>query len=388
MRVAILYHRLFDPGRNQPLIGGIQSYLIALAQLCVARGWVPRLYQYSAEDFETRISGIPLLGVGTDARSVGERIRRVYQRALADIHADRDLVIFGADHCSLRTDRHRAMLIQHGVSWDLPTSEARPDLGWREPFIGGLVRQRQRRLAVHQFENCRFRVCVDYNYLNWYRTQVDTPAPGRVWVIPNACDIPPAPPPRPQGTVSILFARRFFIYRGTRLMESAARRLLHECPQVRFTFAGDGPDEEWLRAAFAGEARVAFSRYTPDELSSVLARHDIAVVPSIGSEGTSLAVAEAMASACAVVASGVGGIPGMIIDGYNGRLVQPNSGELLSALRELVLDTRLREVLAQRARATALAAFSRERWADQWHDAIAAVMADRATALAPGAAGT
>jgi len=387
MRVAILYHRLFDPVRNQPLIGGIQSYLIALARLCVERDWAPCLYQYSAAGFETCLGGIPLVGVGTDARSVDERIRCVYERALTDVDADRDLVIFGADHCSLRTDRRRAMLIQHGVAWDLPLAAARPDLGWREPLIGGLVRRRQHRLAVQQFENCRFRVCVDYNFLNWYRTQVDTPAPGRVWVIPNACDIPPLPPPRPPGVVSILFARRFFTYRGTRLMESAARRLLAACPQVRFTFAGEGPDEEWLRAAFAGEARVAFCRYAPDEMTSVLARHDVAVVPSTGSEGTSLAVAEAMASACAVVASGVGGIPGMIIDGYNGRLVQPDSGELLAALTELVLDTPLRESIARRGRASALAAFNRDRWADQWQRAIAAVMTDRTAARAPGTAG-
>ena len=46
------------------------------------------------------------------------------------------------------------------------------------------------RRAVRLFENCPNRVCVDHNFLNWYRTQAARRHWGRTWVIPNFAPIP------------------------------------------------------------------------------------------------------------------------------------------------------------------------------------------------------
>ena len=161
-------------------------------------------------------------------------------------------------------------------------------------------------------------MCVDYNFLNWYRTTViREPEEHRIWVIPNFASIASAEQWRgrryEQEPVRVLFARCFVEFRGTRLMAEAAVRLLVQHQTITFTFAGEGPDESWLRAKFAAEGRVAFTKYRADETLRIHLGHDVAVVPSMASEGTSLAVAEAMAAGCAVVATAVGGITNMII---------------------------------------------------------------------------
>ena len=107
-------------------------------------------------------------------------------------------------------------------------------------------------------------------------------------------------------------------------------------------------------------------RFLPDESLAVHGRHHIAVVPSLASEGTSLSLAEGMGTGCAVIATGVGGMTNMVIDGYNGRLVEPQAEALAVVLRELIIDRPLRQCLAARGAETAREAFSLERWRARW----------------------
>jgi len=87
---------------------------------------------------------------------------------------------------------------------------------------------------------------------------------------------------------------------------------------------------------------VTFTKYLPDEVLDIHLEHDIAVVPSIASEGTSLSVAEAMGAGCAVVATAVGGVTNMIINGHNGILAMPDAASVLNGLETVVSDPALR----------------------------------------------
>jgi glycosyltransferase involved in cell wall biosynthesis len=168
----------------------------------------------------------------------------------------------------------------------------------------------------------------------------------------------------------VLFARRYCEFRGTRIVAEAAQRALHCHPDLHFTFAGEGPDEQWLRDFFATESRVRFIKYSPEESLDVHLRHHVAIIPSLASEGTSLSVAEAMGAACAIVATAVGGITNMIIDGYNGLLVSPCAPALSVALEQLVRDRAQMRRLGTNAYNVAAESFSLIKWRTRWREVI------------------
>ncbi|MEN6336505.1 MAG: glycosyltransferase family 4 protein, partial [Phycisphaerales bacterium] len=152
-------------------------------------------------------------------------------------------------------------------------------------------------------------------------------------------------------------------------------RLLEQYPVVEFTFAGEGPDERWLRETFARQPRVTIVKYLPQDSTEIHRRHHIAVVPSLASEGTSLSVVEAMGAGCAVVATCVGGITNLIIDGHNGLLAMPNAESLHAALRRLIENAPLRRDLGIEARRCAEVSFNLPLWKRRWRAVLEQVAA-------------
>lgn len=150
------------------------------------------------------------------------------------------------------------------------------------------------------------------------------------------------------------------------MIGAAARAILNKYPEVRFTFAGEGPDETWLKQTLGEDPRVTYTKYKPHETLDIHLEHHIAVVPSLASEGTSLSLAEAMGAGCAVIASNVGGMTNMVVDGYNGLLVAPESEDFVNAIGRLLDDSTLLERLAANGHHVAAQAFSIEEWRERW----------------------
>ena len=377
MQVAIMYDGFLDLTGTKWQIGGVETYLWHLARVCTDLGWGVTAYQTAASPFTTSIDQVRVVGVPPVSRHPQIRARRLYNYVRRHV-SDGALLIFGSDHCSVRTDYPKAIAIQHGVTWDLAAEYLTLQPLLKHGAGAALLKVYLRTRAKRCFENCANRVCVDYNFLNWYRTVTSDPPKGRIWVITNFAILPKEDPvlPKTGEIVRVLFARRFVEYRGTRLIASAAHVLLKKYAAIRFTFAGEGPDEHWLRDQFSTEMRVQFTVYHPLDAVSVHAQHDIAVVPSLASEGTTFAVAEAMAAGCAVVASHVGGVTNMIIHNYNGLLIAPNASALTEALEDLITDPEKRTSLATAACRTAKAAFSYDRWYRSWRDVLQQVAAN------------
>jgi glycosyltransferase involved in cell wall biosynthesis len=71
--------------------------------------------------------------------------------------------------------------------------------------------------------------------------------------------------------------------------------------------------------------------------SEVYAGIDVLAVPSLWLENSPLVIHEAYAAGVPVVAARIGGMPGLVHDGWNGLLYDPRSpGALAEALRGLV----------------------------------------------------
>ncbi len=375
MKIALLYYRLFDDDGKEQLIGGIETYLLNLAELCKENNWDPILFQSSHRSFRKEINSLNVIGVPIAGVKQRRQKNDLFQAAISYVDMKKDIIIFGADHCSIRTDNRRCIAIQHGIEWDKPAKHMANKRFFQEGVGAWLYKERVKSIWIKFFENCYNRVCVDYNFLNWYRATKATEPKGKIWIIPNFASFIGSleqitDRDQSNNTVRILFARRFEHYRGVRIMAEAVKDILRCYDQVRFTFAGEGAEEEWLRKQFANETRVSFIKYLPHDTLDIHLAHDIAVVPSIASEGTSLSVAEAMGAGCAVVATAVGGITNMIIDGFNGILVMADTQSLLAGIKSVIDNPVLRRELGRRAHETAMHSFALDIWRKKWSQVI------------------
>jgi glycosyltransferase involved in cell wall biosynthesis len=145
------------------------------------------------------------------------------------------------------------------------------------------------------------------------------------------------------GTVAQLLKAK-----GHEYLLHAAVEIVHELPDTRFIFAGDGPSRQDLErlAAGLGIAENVIFLGTRRDIAGIYAALDIVVLPSLN-EGLPMTILEAMAARKAVIATSVGDIPTLVQDGETGLLVRPTdvTGLRTSVLR-LMQDARLRADIA------------------------------------------
>lgn len=156
------------------------------------------------------------------------------------------------------------------------------------------------------------------------------------------------------------FSGRLEEEKGVRLLLEVAE-LLQSLPEIRFLIAGSGSLEVELkeRAAANGLTNVVFAGFRHD-LPDLYSVFDLLVMPSMY-EGLPLALLEAMAAGCPVVASLTGGIPEAVSDGVEGFLVEPGSAQVFARhIAALAGDPGLRATMGRAAEARAGRQFGRE----------------------------
>ncbi len=102
--------------------------------------------------------------------------------------------------------------------------------------------------------------------------------------------------------------------------------------ELRLVIIGDGPLLPSIRARVAEEG-IASQVWLPGartDVAQLMQSFSVFTLPSIA-EGTPVTILEAMACGLAVVATRVGGIPEVVVDGTTGMLVPPNDPDKLAA---------------------------------------------------------
>lgn len=365
--IHIIYPNYLAKNGQGMSVGGIQTYLSNLIELIISKGLKVCLYQTADFDFSVNEENINIYAYKTKE---GINVSKfLYDKCKIFLKED-DIIIFGTDFQIIKTDCKKVIGIQHGISWDIPNYNV---LNKPYKYLKEYCRKAYnswKRVNCISHADCI--VCVDYNFVNWYRAIVPLKLT-ELTVIPNFTFIPSPRYQRHENNdkVRIIFARRFFTYRGTKLFANVVERILQKYPQVEVTFAGEGPDETYIRSKFDSNKRVTVIKYNSEESIKIHMKHDIAVIPTVGSEGTSLSLLEAMASSCAVVCSNVGGMSNIVLDGYNGMMFDPYSeDELYIAIDNLINDTELRYKLSEQAYSTVKESFSLEKWRCKWSNVI------------------
>ena len=140
--------------------------------------------------------------------------------------------------------------------------------------------------------------------------------------------------------------------KGIEYLLGAVSKLRERYPLILLIIAGTGPWEGRLKAVareLGIDDHVAFLGVRRD-MHELLRAFDLYVLPSL-SEGMPLALLEAMAAGCPVVATKVGGVPDVIADGYNGMLVEPRDKDALAkAILGVMEDDEKRNRFRERGR--------------------------------------
>jgi glycosyltransferase involved in cell wall biosynthesis len=104
-----------------------------------------------------------------------------------------------------------------------------------------------------------------------------------------------------------------------------------------------------------------------DSVADEMAKAQIIVTPSISPEPLNLVALEAMALGKPVVATRVGGLPEVVVDGLTGLLVDPGDHKALArAMTALLSNRETAREMGRAGRDRAQAVFSGHRFAEMW----------------------
>lgn len=147
----------------------------------------------------------------------------------------------------------------------------------------------------------------------------------------------------------IVTAGRLVPVKGQTYLISAIAQVITEIPNIRLVFLGDGE----LRGELSGqvktlglEKQVLFLGMRSD-VPEIISCGDLFVLPSVN-EGFGVVLLEAMAMRCPIVATNVGGVPEVVLDGETGILVPPGDPvQLARGIIQLLKDTSLAFKMAE-----------------------------------------
>jgi glycosyltransferase involved in cell wall biosynthesis len=208
-------------------------------------------------------------------------------------------------------------------------------------------------------------------YLREVMRQIDPQFP--CTYLAHGIPLPTEPPrnPNPDGPLRLLYYGRFEnASKGVRLFPEIAAALKRRKIPFVWTLHGGGPDEDFLRSAFAHEIQggeVVFSQPVKyAELPGLIRKHDIYLLASTN-EGGPLTLLESMALGLAPVCGDIPCLIQEVINPQNGfRVPRDNPEAYADAIAALDRDRHLLEQFSAAARETITRQFSSQAMGERY----------------------
>ncbi len=337
--------------------GGAQTHLLVLASHLDRARFAPSitclLYEGEMAD-AVRAAGLPLEALGA-RRIYGPSALRAFLRLVRRLRTERPAIVqtyltsanvFGALAA-------RAAGIQRLLT-------TRRDTGF------GDSRALSRALTLTSRGATRI-LCVSRDVAEVVARR-EGADPSKLAVIPNGIDLDRFSPrgrrlemrrrmELPDSALVAITVTHITPVKGMDVLARAAPSVVERHPEVRFVVVGDGdePDEASFRRLLDDLGLRDRFLLVGDrtDVPDLLEAADLFVLPS-RSEGQPNALIEAMAMGLPIVATRVGGVPEVALDGEEAILVPPDSPEALASACASVLDSAdLRCRLGASARARA-----------------------------------
>ncbi len=188
----------------------------------------------------------------------------------------------------------------------------------------------------------------------------------KIRVVSNAVDSDLFLPGVARDASLVIWVGRFVYEKGVEYLLQAAKIVLAKKKDVIFLLIGYGPLKTKMQrlAVDLGLPKdsVVFAKgMDRQSIAKVLAQSAVFVFPSI-KEGMPLALLEAMSAGNAVVASNIPGVADVIVDKYNGLLVEPKNPQAIAfSVLELLDNPCSRIAFSKNARLTIEEKFSKEK---------------------------
>ena len=231
---------------------------------------------------------------------------------------------------------------------------------WVKPLLKFAIGQAQAVFANSSFTASKIKAIRDVN-VEWspYGTTLEESG---LSPRTSSGDTPQLPVPHPVNSkFKILFVGRHIERKGIRYLIEAAKYLSTDKFEIRIVGGGDLTEQLKKQAALLDEnsqpANIIFTgKLSPEDLANEYRTANVFTLPAIvdskgDTEGLGVVLIEAMELGLPIVASNVGGIPDVVIDGESGILVpEKDPVALADAFKRLEADPALIEQLLAGAR--------------------------------------
>jgi glycosyltransferase involved in cell wall biosynthesis len=364
----VVCHSFFDASGRERAIGGVETYVQLLSSLALKRGWRTFVYQAGQVRSTINVSDRMVVFICDGLADAARQLAKNKQE-------HHGIVVYSDYHSTPRKLEHPSIFLQHGVGWDYVVPH------FTNHFLKALDALRMQVKRARLFRRIRTIcrrvdsiVCVDTNFGNFM--QATFPSEYKRYAekfnyVPNCSSILARDQVeqkwhRPGHRLRCIFPRRYAEIRGALLFAEVVRDITPMFPDVDFCFIGTGECERQMRHILKGCSRVEFYRRAYREMAEEYIRADVAVIPTLAAEGTSLSCIEAMSAGCAVIATSIGGLPNLVIPGFSGVLCKATKSSILKEVAQLLRDRDEIRRLGRNGYEVARASFSIDAWEERF----------------------